>query len=66
MLVQKNRMSTFTAVLQKEDDTNVAECPEAGTVRHRTTVIEAAGSLKKATGLYFEEFCKKRERNGQS
>ena len=49
-------MSTFTAVLHKEDDTYVAECPEAGTVSQGYTVEEAVNILKEATELYLEEF----------
>jgi len=56
MLIQENRMSTFTAVLHKEDDTYVAECPEVGTVSQGKTVEEAVSNLKEATELYLEEF----------
>jgi predicted RNase H-like HicB family nuclease len=49
-------MSTFTAVLHKEDNTYVAECPEIGTVSQGTTVEEAIKNLKEATELYLEEF----------
>jgi predicted RNase H-like HicB family nuclease len=49
-------MSTFTAVLHKEDDMYVAECPEVGTVSQGSTVEDAVHNLKEATGLYFEEF----------
>ena len=45
-------MSTFTAVLHKEDDTYVAECPEVGTVSQGKTVEEAVSNLKEATELY--------------
>jgi hypothetical protein len=54
MLIQENRMSTFTAVLHKEDDTYVAECPEVGTVSQGKTVEEAVSNLKEATELYLE------------
>ena len=54
MLIQENRMSTFTAVLHKEDDTYVAECPEVGTVSQGKTVKEAVSNLKEATELYLE------------
>ena len=47
---------TFTAVLYKEDDLYVAECPEVGTVSQGTTVEEAVANLKEATELYLEEF----------
>ena len=47
---------TFTAVLFKEDDVYVAECPEVGTVSQGKSVDEAIANLKEATELYFEEF----------
>ena len=49
-------MSTFSAVLHKEDDMYVAECPEVGTVSQGNTVEEAVNNLKEATELYLEEF----------
>jgi len=54
--IQENFMSTFTAVLHKEDDMYVAECPEVGTVSQGSTVEEAVSNLKEATELYLEEF----------
>jgi predicted RNase H-like HicB family nuclease len=47
---------TFTAVLHKEDDLYVAECPEVGTVSQGHTIEEAIGNLKEAVELYLEEF----------
>jgi len=47
---------TFTAVLHKEDDLYVAECPEVGTVSQGKTVEDAVANLKEATELYLEEF----------
>jgi len=47
---------TLTAVLHKEDDLYVAECPEVGTVSQGATVEEAVANLKEATELYLEEF----------
>jgi predicted RNase H-like HicB family nuclease len=47
---------TFTAILHKEDDLYVAECPEVGTVSQGTTIEEAIANLKEATELYLEEF----------
>ena len=47
---------TFTAVLHKEEDLYVAECPEVGTVSQGCTVEEAIANLKEATELYLEEF----------
>lgn len=50
------QVRTFTAVLHKEDDLYVAECPEVGTVSQGNTVEEAVANLKEATELYLEEF----------
>jgi len=47
---------TLTAVLHKEDDLYVAECPEVGTVSQGFTIEEALANLKEATELYLEEF----------
>ncbi|MEK6582267.1 MAG: type II toxin-antitoxin system HicB family antitoxin [Nitrospirota bacterium] len=47
---------TFTAVLHKEDDLYVSECPEVGTVSQGYTIEEAISNLKEATELYLEEF----------
>ena len=46
----------FTAVLHKEEDLYVAECPEVGTVSQGHTIEEAIANLKEATELYLEEF----------
>jgi len=46
----------FTAVLHKEDDMYVAECPEVGTISQGNTIEEAVANLKEATELYLEEF----------
>jgi predicted RNase H-like HicB family nuclease len=47
---------TFSAVLHREDDLYVVECPEVGTVSQRYTIEEAVSNLKEATDLYLEEF----------
>ena len=47
---------TLTAVLHKEGDLYVAECPEVGTVSQGYTVEDAVANLKEATDLYLEEF----------
>ena len=47
---------TFTAVIHKEDDWYVADCPEVGTVSQGKTIEEAVANLKEATELYLEEF----------
>ena len=49
-------IGTFTAVLDRERDLYVAECPELGTVSQGKTVEEAVANLKEATELYLEEF----------
>ena len=47
---------TLTAVLHKEGDIYVAECPEVGTVSQGASIEEAIGNLREATELYLEEF----------
>lgn len=49
-------VGTFTAVVHKEDDLYVAECPEVGTVSQGHSIEEAVANLKEATELYLEEF----------
>ncbi len=49
-------LRTFTAVVHREEEMYVAECPEVGTVSQGTTVDEAIANLKEATELYLEEF----------
>ncbi len=49
-------IGTFTAVLHKEGEFYVADCPEVGTVSQGITVEEAIANLKEATELYLEEF----------
>ena len=51
-------MKTLTAVIHKEEDMYVADCPEVGTVSQGTTVDEALKNLREATKLYLEEFPK--------
>ena len=46
----------FTAVIHKEDDLYVAECPEVGTTSQGYSIEEALENLKEATELYLEEF----------
>ncbi|PSB27713.1 type II toxin-antitoxin system HicB family antitoxin [Chlorogloea sp. CCALA 695] len=47
---------TFTAVIHKEENIFVANCPEIGTVSQGESVEEAITNLKEATELYLEEF----------
>ena len=49
-------VQTFTAVIHKEDNLYVADCPEVGTVSQGNTVEEAIAHLKEANELYLEEF----------
>ena len=46
---------TFTAVIHREEDLYVADCPEVGTVSQGTSIEEAVANLKEATELYLEE-----------
>jgi predicted RNase H-like HicB family nuclease len=47
---------TLTAVLHKEEDLHIAECPEVGTVSQGYSVEESIANLKEATELYLDEF----------
>ena len=47
---------TFTAVIHREEELYVAQCPEVGTVSQGESVEEAIANLKEATELYLEEF----------
>ena len=47
---------TMTAVIHREGDLYVADCPEVGTVSQGATIDEAVANLKEATELYLEEF----------
>lgn len=49
-------MNTYSAIIHKEDDIYVAECPEIGTASQGETIEEAVHNLKEATELYLEEF----------
>ena len=50
---------TFSAVIHKEENIYVAECPEVGTVSQGYSLEEATTNLKEATELYLEEFPEK-------
>jgi len=52
-------MSIYTAVVHKEGDLYVAECPEVGTASQGKTIEEAVDNLQEATELYLEEFPRK-------
>ena len=49
-------MNTFTAVVHRENDIYVAECPEVGTASQGDTFEESVKNLQEATELYLEEF----------
>ena len=49
-------MLTLTAVIRRDEDMYVAECPEVGTASQGKTIEEAVKNLKDATELYLEEF----------
>ncbi|PIP16469.1 MAG: HicB family protein [bacterium (Candidatus Ratteibacteria) CG23_combo_of_CG06-09_8_20_14_all_48_7] len=49
-------MELYTAIVHKEENLYVAECPEVGTVSQGYTIEEAVSNLKEATELYLEEF----------
>lgn len=55
------KQKILTAVLHKEEDMYVAECPEVGTFSQGRTIEEAVNNLKEATELYLEEFPLERE-----
>ena len=55
-------LKKYTAVINKEDDMFVAECPEVGTVSQGYSLDEAIKNLKEATELYLEEFPDKARR----
>lgn len=47
---------TLSAVIHRENNWYVAECPEVGTVSQGETFEKAVENLKQATELYLEEF----------
>ncbi|MBI3331839.1 type II toxin-antitoxin system HicB family antitoxin [Candidatus Peregrinibacteria bacterium] len=47
---------TFTAVIHREGNLFVAQCPEVGSVSQGDTMESALSNLKEATELYLEEF----------
>jgi predicted RNase H-like HicB family nuclease len=49
-------IGTFTAVLHKEGDLYVADCPDVGAVSQGKSLEDAVANLKVATDLYVEEF----------
>jgi len=49
-------INTYAAIVHKEDELYVAECPEIGTASQGKTIEEAIANLQEATELYLEEF----------
>ncbi|MFH1918196.1 MAG: type II toxin-antitoxin system HicB family antitoxin [Nanoarchaeota archaeon] len=49
-------MTSFSAVIHREEDIYVAKCPEVGTVSQGKTIEESLKNLQEATELYLEEF----------
>ncbi len=50
------KVKILTAVLHREEDMYVAECPEVGTFSQGKTIEEAVDNLKEATELYLGNF----------
>jgi predicted RNase H-like HicB family nuclease len=46
----------YTAIIHREADLYVAECPEVGTVSQGYSIEEAVANLQEATELYLEDF----------
>lgn len=46
----------FTAIVHKESNLYVAECPEVGTASQGATIEDAIVNLQEATEIYLEEF----------
>jgi predicted RNase H-like HicB family nuclease len=56
MQVAGMKTHSFTAIVYKEDDVYIAECPEVGTVDQGETIEQAIAGLKDATKFHLEEF----------
>ena len=54
-------MVSLTAVIHKDEDMYVAQCPEVGTASQSKTIDKALENLKETTELYPEEFPLKEE-----
>ncbi len=46
---------TYAALIYKEENLYVAECPEVGSISQGETIEQALENLKEATQLYMEE-----------
>ncbi|NJK70084.1 MAG: type II toxin-antitoxin system HicB family antitoxin [Microcoleus sp. SU_5_3] len=49
------KTKSFTAIIYKEEDMYIAECPEVGTVDQGETIEQAIANLTEATKFYLEE-----------
>lgn len=47
---------TFTAIIHREQELYVAECPEVGTASQGDSIEDALRNLQEATEVYLEEF----------
>jgi len=54
--IVRDLMSTYTAIVIKEEDLFVAKCPELGTASQGKTIEAAVFNLKEASEIYLEEF----------
>jgi predicted RNase H-like HicB family nuclease len=52
----RSTVMLYTAIVHKEEQLYVAECPEVGTASQGHTIEEAIDNLREATELYLEEF----------
>lgn len=48
-------MNTYTALIYREGELYVAECPEIGSVSQGKSIEQAVENLRIATELYLEE-----------
>lgn len=46
----------FSAIIHREGDLYVAQCPEVGTASQGYSIEESIENLKEATELYLQEF----------
>ena len=50
------KRQTLSAIVHREDEWYVAECPEVGTASQGENIEQAIRNLREATELYLEEF----------
>jgi len=55
-----NASTRYAAIVRKEADLDVAECPKVGSVSQGKTIEAAVANLQEATELYMKEFCPSR------